>query len=337
MRSKLRKKPTLGISNDPKPSLKNGCKCKPYIAKPYICKHLNQQIEHMAREGKASMKRSKPNYLYSIIGVAIVLLIMGVMGWFFLNIRQVGNAFKEDIRISAYVRTMNKDSIAQIQQMIAAQPYARNVRYVDKESAKAIWNKENNDDWAKVLDVNPLPESIDFYAKADYVNPDSLALIARTISEAFPDQVTEVQYPQNLVVNLDERVSKIGLIFLVVAIVLSLMVIISIDNTIRLAMYSNRFLIKTMQMVGATRGFIARPMNIRALINGLISASIAIFLLFSLIQWAESQVPQLKNIRDTNLTLLLFGGMLLMGIGISVFSTHRSVIKYLKMKLDELY
>ncbi len=337
MRSKLRKKPTLGISNDPKPSLKNGCKCKPYIAKPYICKHLNQQIEHMAREGKASMKRSKPNYLYSITGVAIVLLIMGVMGWFFLNIRQVGNAFKEDIRISAYVRTMNKDSIAQIQQMIAAQPYARNVRYVDKESAKAIWNKENNDDWAKVLDVNPLPESIDFYAKADYVNPDSLALIARTISEAFPDQVTEVQYPQNLVVNLDERVSKIGLIFLVVAIVLSLMVIISIDNTIRLAMYSNRFLIKTMQMVGATRGFIARPMNIRALINGLISASIAIFLLFSLIQWAESQVPQLKNIRDTNLTLLLFGGMLLMGIGISVFSTHRSVIKYLKMKLDELY
>ena len=337
MRSKLRKKPTLGISNDPKPSLKNGCKCKPYIAKPYICKHLNQQIEHMAREGKASMKRSKPNYLYSIIGVAIVLLIMGVMGWFFLNIRQVGNAFKEDIRISAYVRTMNKDSIAQIQQMIAAQPYARNVRYVDKESAKAIWNKENNDDWAKVLDVNPLPESIDFYAKADYVNPDSLALIARTISEAFPDQVTEVQYPQNLVVNLDERVSKIGLIFLVVAIVLSLMVIISIDNTIRLAMYSNRFLIKTMQMVGATRGFIARPMNIRALINGLISASIAIFLLFSLIQWAESQVPQLKNIRDTNLKLLLFGGMLLMGIGISVFSTHRSVIKYLKMKLDELY
>lgn len=337
MQSKLRKKPTLGISNDPKPSLKNGCKCKPYIAKPYICKHLNQQIEHMSREGKASMKRSKPNYLYSIIGVAIVLLIMGVMGWFFLNIRQVGNAFKEDIRISAYVRTMNKDSIAQIQQMIAAQPYARNVRYVDKESAKAIWNKENNDDWAKVLDVNPLPESIDFYAKADYVNPDSLALIARTITEAFPDQITEVQYPQNLVVNLDERVSKIGLIFLVVAIILSLMVIISIDNTIRLAMYSNRFLIKTMQMVGATRGFIAKPMNIRALINGLISASIAIFLLFSLIQWAESQVPQLKNIRDTNLTLLLFGGMLLMGIGISVFSTHRSVIKYLKMKLDELY
>lgn len=307
------------------------------MPKPYICRHLNQQIEDMAREGKASMKRSKPNYLYSIIGVAIVLLIMGVMGWFFLNIRQVGNAFKEDIRISAYLRTMNKDSIAEIQQMIAAQPYARNVRYVDKESAKAIWNKENNDDWAKVLDVNPLPESIDFYAHAEYVNPDSLAWIAKNISNAFPDQVTEVQYPQNLVVNLDERVSKIGLIFLVVAVVLSLMVIISIDNTIRLAMYSNRFLIKTMQMVGATRGFIARPMNIRALLNGLISASIAIFLLFSLIQWAESQVPQLKNIRDTKLTLLLFGGMLLLGIGISVFSTHRSVIKYLKMKLDELY
>ena len=283
------------------------------------------------------MKRSKPNYIYSIVGVALVLLIMGIMGCFFLNISSVGNAFKEDIRLSAYLRTLNKDTIGQIQQFIASKPYAKNVTYVDKTSAKAIWNKENNEDWAKILDVNPLPESIDFYAKAQYVNSDSLTKISADLMAAYGNQITDLQYPQSLVTNLNERASKIGLIFLVVAIILCLIVIFSIDNTIRLAMFSNRFLIKTMQMVGATRSFIARPLNVRAVINGLISSGIAIVLLFTLIGWAESQFPQLKAIRDFKLTLVLFLGLIILGVGISVYSTHRSVLKYLKMKLDDLY
>lgn len=259
------------------------------------------------------------------------------MGWFFLNIQSVGNAFKEDIRISAYLRTLNKDTIGQIQAFISNQPYSKNVTYVDKESAKKIWNRENNEDWAKILDVNPLPESIDFYAKADYVNADSLSTISAQLMQQYGDQITDVQYPQNLVSNLNERASKIGLIFLVIAVLLCVIVIFSIDNTIRLAMFSNRFIIKTMQMVGATRGFIARPLNIRALINGLISSGIAILLLLVIIGWAESRVPELKAIRNIELNLLLFGGLTLLGVGISVYSTHRSVLKYLKMKLDDLY
>jgi cell division transport system permease protein len=291
----------------------------------------------MPAAGSSSLKRSKPNFIYSIIGVSLVLLIMGIMGWFFLNIQSVGNAFKEDIRISAYLRTLNKDTIGQIQAFISSQPYAKNVTYVDKESAKAIWNKENNEDWAKILDVNPLPESIDFYAKSDYVNQDSLRTISAQLMQAYGDQITDLQYPQNLVSNLNERASKIGLLFLVIAVILCVIVIFSIDNTIRLAMFSNRFIIKTMQMVGATRGFISRPLNLRALINGLISSGIAIFLLIIIIGWAESRVPELKAIRSIELNLLLFGGITLLGVGISVYSTHRSVLKYLKMKLDDLY
>jgi cell division transport system permease protein len=291
----------------------------------------------MAEVGKSSLKRSKPNYIYTIVGVSLVLFIMGIMGWFFLNINSVGNTFKEDIRLSAYLRTLNKDTIGQIQQFIASKPYAKDVIYVDKNSAKQIWNKENNEDWAKILDVNPLPESIDFYAKAEYVNKDSLLKISEDLMGAYGNQITDLQYPQTLVNNLNEKASKIGLIFLVVAILLSLIVIFSIDNTIRLAMFSNRFLIKTMQMVGATQGFIAKPLNIRALINGLISSGIAIVLLFSLIGWAESQFPQLKVIRNMSHTLILFGGIIILGVGISVLSTYKSVLKYLKMKLDELY
>jgi cell division transport system permease protein len=292
----------------------------------------------MAQFGKASSKRSKPSYIYSIIGVALVLLIMGILGWIFLNFNSLGNSFKEDIRLSAYLRTTNKDSINQIQQYLNAQPYAKNVQYIDKEGAKTIWSKEgSSEDWAKILDYNPLPESIDFFAKAEYVNKDSLDKITSSIMAVWGNHIDELTYPKMLVNNLNERASKLGLIFLVVAIILCTIVIVSIDNTIRLAMFSNRFLIKTMQMVGATRGFIAKPMNIRAIVNGLISSGIAILILMVLIKWAEGQFPQLQAIRDTQLTLILFGGMVLIGVGISLFSTHRSVIKYLKMSLDDLY
>ena len=291
----------------------------------------------MAVTGSSSLKRSKPNYIYSVIGVAIVLFIMGIMGWLFLNLHSIGDNFKEDIRISVYLRTSDKNAIGKIQQYIASQPYAKNVEYVNKEKAKAIWNKENNEEWAKILDVNPLPESVDFFAKADYVNPDSLANISTTIENTFKNEVADIQYPKSLVTNLNERATKIGLIFIVMSIILCIIVIISIDNTIRLAMYSNRFLIKTMQMVGATRSFISKPLVIRALINGLTSAFISIVLLFGLIQWAGSQFPQIRTIQGAGNDLLLFGGIIIMGVGISVFSTYRSVLKYLKMKLDDLY
>jgi len=291
----------------------------------------------MASTGTSALKRSKPNYIYSIVGVAIVLFIMGIMGWLFLNLQSIGDSFKEDIRISVYVRTTDKNIVGKIQQFIASQPYAKNVEYINKEKAKAIWNEENNEDWAKILEANPLPESVDFYAKADYVNTDSLTKITGAIENTFSKDVADIQYPKNLVTSLNERATKIGVIFLVMSIILCIIVIISIDNTIRLAMYSNRFLIKTMQMVGATRNFISKPLLIRALLNGLISAFVAIFLLFGLIEWATSQFPQIGMLQGISNSLILFGGLILLGVGISVFSTYRSVLKYLKMKLDELY
>ena len=291
----------------------------------------------MASTGTSALKRSKPNYIYSIVGVAIVLFIMGIMGWLFLNLQSIGDSFKEDIRISVYVRTADKNTVGAIEKFIASQPYAKNVEYINKEKAKAIWNKENNEDWGKILEANPLPESIDFFAKADYVNTDSLTKITAAIESAFSKDVADIQYPKSLVTNLNERAAKIGVIFLVMSIILCIIVIISIDNTIRLAMFSNRFLIKTMQMVGATRNFISKPLLIRALLNGLISAFIAIFLLFGLIEWATSQFPQIGMLQGISNSLILFGGLILLGVGISVFSTYRSVLKYLKMKLDELY
>ena len=291
----------------------------------------------MAQPGKSSLRRSKPSYVFSIIGVSLVLLIMGIMGWFVLNFNQVSNALKEEIPVSVYLRTSNKDTIAKLQQYISSQSYAKDVKYINKDAAKAIWNKDNNEDWSKILDYNPFPESIDFYTRALYVNNDSLAKISANIMALYGSSISELKYQQGLVSTLTEKTKIFGIAFLVISIILCIIVIFSIDNTIRLAMYSNRFLIKTMQMVGATRGFIAKPLNIRAIVNGLISAGIAIAILFGILQWAEDWIPWLRVIRTLEFTLILFGGMILMGVGISVFSTHRSVIKYLKMKLDDLY
>jgi len=146
-----------------------------------------------------------------------------------------------------------------------------------------------------------------------------------------------VQFPQSLVSSLNNIIRKISIILLVVAVAISILVIVLIDNTIKLAMFSNRFLIKTMQMVGATRGFISKPMNTRAIINGALSGLIAVLVIIGVIIFAEKWLPEIRALRDYTLLSILFISIILLGVVISFVSTHRSVIKYLKMKLDDLY
>jgi len=171
--------------------------------------------------------------------------------------------------------------------------------------------------------------------KQEYMNADSLKKIQADLQKQ--TYVSEVAYPKALVDNLNRNIRKISIILLSIAVLLSAVVIALIDNTIRLAMFSNRFLIKTMQMVGATRWFIAWPMNKKAIMNGAASGIIASLAVFAFVMVAEGILPELKAIHDTTSLSLLFTSLILLGIGITLLSTHRSVIKYLKMKLDDLY
>jgi cell division transport system permease protein len=197
---------------------------------------------------------------------------------------------------------------------------------------------DGNEDFSTILDYNPLPDGIYFYPKTEYVHSDSLENIARDIKEGQnTGLVSDVSYPKELVSNMNTNLRNISLIILGIAVILSIVVIFLIDNTIRLAMFSNRFLIKTMQMVGATRQFISRPLTIRAIVNGAISAGIAILLIYILIVVAENLIPWLKVVRSSSNLWLLFLALMLIGITITFFSTYRSVSKYLRMKLDELY
>jgi cell division transport system permease protein len=290
----------------------------------------------MAESRKASIKRGKPSYFMSVLGVTLVLFVLGIIGWFIINASKLGEHFKENVEVNVYLREPlnSKDSTALVE-YIAAQPYIKSYVFTTKEMAKQKFLADGNEGWDEFIDYNPLPSSIDFRLKKEYVHVDSLSKIKSDLQQQ--TYVTEVGYQEGLVDLLHKNIRRISLVLLGLAIVLALVVIFLIDNTIRLAMFSNRFLIKTMQMVGATRWFIAKPMNIRAIINGALSGAIAIAAVWLLIVIAERNVPELKAIHDSKSLTLLFAGLILMGIIITLVSTHRSVVKYLKMKLDDLY
>lgn len=290
----------------------------------------------MAQSGKSSGKRGKPSYFMSILGVTLVLFLLGLIGWMVINANKLGNTFKENVEVGAYLRgDLNPKDSADLMNYISSKPYIREIEFVTKETAKKRYLGDGNEDWDKVLDENPLPNSINFKVKREYMNVDSLSAIQADLKQQ--TYVSDVEYPRALVDKLNENIQRISVILLAVAILLSLVVIILIDNTIRLAMFSNRFLIKTMQMVGATRWFIAKPMNTRAIINGAISGIIAIAAVMLVIFGAERILPEMKAIHDNTTLALLFTGLIVLGICITLFSTHRSVLKYLKMKLDDLY
>ena len=292
----------------------------------------------MSQFGKSSSKRGKPTYAYAIIGVALVLFLFGIVGWFFLNLRKTGDYFKESIQVHAFLSpTASKKQIDSLTNYISAIPYANRVQYVTKEMAIKSYNTENDSSWKKIIEANPLPESIDFYVKADHVEEDSLNNLSTLLQTNYPGVISDFQFPTETVTKVSGYVKTAAIVFLIVAVLLTILVVFSIDNTIRLAMYSNRFLIKTMQMVGATRWFIAKPINQRAVINGLISSGIAIAAVWGSVLLLENMIPGFKSLHDTKGLMVLFLVIIILGVTISLVSTHRSVIKYLRMKLDELY
>lgn len=292
----------------------------------------------MAQFGKSSGKKGKPSYGYAIIGMALVLFLFGIVGWFFLNLRKTGDYFKENIQVHTYLnRDASKKRVDSLVKFIETLPYTNKVEYVTKEKAIEKWNTENDTTWKMFLKNNPLPESVDFYVKANYVEEDSLNLLSNQLQSSYPGVISEFQFPTETVAKVSNYVKTGGIIFLFAAVILTILVVFSIDNTIRLAMYSNRFLIKTMQMVGATRGFIAKPINQRAVINGLIASFIAIIAVWASVLLIESFLPDFKLLHDNSGLAYLFLIIIILGILISLASTYRSVVKYLKMKLDDLY
>ena len=290
----------------------------------------------MVKAGRASIKRGKPSYFMSILGVTLVLFLMGIIGLITINGRKIITSLKESLEVQVFLKQNIKDSARErLQNYIASQPYVKEIKYTDKETAKKEWIKTGGEDFTEFIDNSLLPPSIDFKLKADFLDSARLVAIKADLSQ-YPI-VDEVKYPTAVVQKMTSNLRMVSIYLLIAAILISAVVIILIDNTIRLAMFSNRFLIKTMQMVGATRWYIAKPLDMRAVINGAISGLIATAIVYLLVISLESFFEGFRALRDTQSLLLLGFVLIVLGICITVFSTHRSVLKYLRMKLDELY
>lgn len=284
----------------------------------------------------AISKKAKPSYVYAIIGISLVLFLLGTLGWLVINGRGLSHVFKEDIEVEVIVHDNTRpENLQALKAVFDKQPFTRKSEIVTKEEAAKRFMRDGGEDYTELLDFNPLYSSIVLNLYSDYVNRDSLEKIRQFAMQS--NIVKDVTYPNTVVSKMNDNFRKIGIILGVISLILFLVVIVLIDNTVRLAMFSNRFLIKTMQMVGATRWFISRPFDKRAIWNGLISGVISVVGLGLVISFAESQFTELKALHEPMLLTILMIGMVLVGIMISLLSTHRSVTKYLKMQVDDLY
>jgi cell division transport system permease protein len=281
-------------------------------------------------------KKSGANYIYAILGVAAVLFLLGMLGWIGIYAREVSKTFKEAIEIEVIFNDNTRDSLGvQLLNEVNKYEFTKSAKYITKEEAAKLYQGMNNENVNEVIEFNPLYSSIILHLNAQYVNIDSMNNIAKLLKKS--NIVREVQFNNNLIDLASSNAKKIGAALLGITILFTLLVIFMIDNTIKLAMYSQRFLIKTMQFVGATRWFISKPFTIRAIINGLISAAIAIVALIIFQQQLCRIFTELSAYKAGTPSFLLYGSIVLLGVLITVISTHRSVIKYLKTSLDELY
>lgn len=281
-------------------------------------------------------KKAKPSYFNAILGVALVLFLIGVLGWLLINGRNLSRAFKEDLEISVdFHDNVRSEHVAKMQKILQNQAFVRSARIITKEEALQMENQVEGANIIDFLGYNPLFTSIALKLDEHYVNKDSLEKVKTFLMQS--NVVRDVTWPNVVVEQMNHNFQKIGIILGTISFILLIVVIFLIDNTVRLAMFSNRFLIKTMQMVGATRDFITRPFDNRAIINGLISGIIAVVALWIVMSFATKLLPVLQYLNDTLLLSCLMLTMILLGIVISLVSTHRSVIKYLKMHVDDLY
>jgi cell division transport system permease protein len=265
-----------------------------------------------------------------------VLFLLGVLGFVLINARELADYFRESLSFSVMLDDDAKEAdIRMLQKDLDAKLYVKSTKYVSKDEAAVKMKEELGEDFINFLGDNPLPPSIDVYLYAGYTIPDSVAKIEKYVLE-YPF-VKEVYYQDSLLFLINENVKKISLFLLVISSFLFLIAITIINNTIRLSIYSRRFLIRTMQLVGATRSFIRRPFIIQSAFHGLLAALLAMSLLMGLLYMIEKEFFLMFTFESTRLFILLGVSIVITGVLINIISTFFSVNRYLSISEDKLY
>ena len=287
-------------------------------------------------EAGFSKTRLRSSYLTLVVSVSLVLFLLGILGLVLINAKGLSDYFRESLSFWVMLDDDAREAdIRLLQKDLDAKAYVKSTEYVSKDEAAAKMKDELGEDFISFLGDNPLPPSIDVYLISDYTSPDSVAKIEKYILE-YPF-VKEVYYQESLLYLINENVNKISLFLLVISFFLFLIALTIINNTIRLSIYSKRFLIRTMQLVGATRSFIRKPFIIQSAFHGFLAALISMILLMGLLYMIEKEFFLMFTFESINLLILLGLAIIIKGILINIVSTWFSVNRYLSISEDKLY
>ena len=281
-------------------------------------------------------RKLRSSYFTTIISIALVLFVLGIIGLLLLNANRLSTYVKENLGFTILLKDNARNAeVKRLEKLLTTSDFIKSTEYIDKDRAAKELEDELGEDFVDFLGYNPLLSSIDVKLYAEYTSPDSIAKIEQMLLE-FP-QIKEVYYQKDLVHLVHKNVNRISLVLSIFAILLLTIAIALINNTIRLSVYSKRFLIRTMQLVGATKGFIRSPFLARGIIHGFMGAAIAIVLLAGLIYVTSKELSEVVGFQNLDLIFTLFGLVIVLGILITFISTYFSVNKYLRLSTNELY
>ncbi len=282
--------------------------------------------------------RLNTSYVTTVISITLVLFMLGFFALLMIHARTLSNYIKENIGFEVIIKQGVKEAdILYLQKSLDVKPYVKSTEYITREEAVKRLSETLGDDFVDFIgeDDNPLLPSIDVRFNASWANNDSIAAIEKQLLEN--SIVKEVYYQKSLVHAINKNLKKIGIVSLIISILLLSISVALINNTIRLSIYSKRFIIKGMQLVGATEGFIKKPFVVRSIYHGIISGILALILLTGLLVIGRENIPELALLEDPVKIGIVYAGLLLAGVIISGLSTWFAVGRYLRMGTDKLY
>jgi len=281
-------------------------------------------------------------YLNVIFSISIALFVIGLFGMLFLHTSKLTTLIQENVQMQVYLNnSITESQTTKIRQTLGSKSYILEkdqqpmISFISKADAAATFLEETGEDFKNFLNDNPLKPAFIINIKPEYQQNEQLTIIAEEIEGQ--NGVFEVIYKEGYIESINSNLTKISLVLLGFVVILLFVVIILINNTIKLALFSQRFLIRSMQLVGAKSTFIRRPFLLRSVTYGLISGIVSSGFLFGLMKYANSMIEELASLQDLNKILILFAALLVIGMIIGYFSTWRAINKYLKMSLDDLY
>ncbi len=288
------------------------------------------------QETKAGKIRLRSSYISSVVSISLVLFMLGLLGLLVLDAKKISDYVKEHIQLTVFLNDdVGTPEISALQSLIDKSPFTKSTKFISKKEALDSLKRDLGEDATSMLESNPLPASIDIGLKASYAHPDSLKKIAAAIQQN--KMVKEVSYQRSEVDKMNENFRTFAFVIILFCALLLFVAVALINSTIRLSLYSKRFLIKSMQLVGATKSFIRKPFINRSLLHGLYAAIIACILLSGLIYLVERSFPDFMQMHDFKNIGILFSGVIVFGLFLSGISTFFAVSKHLRMSGDELY